>query len=215
MTDADEILHRFNGQVNRVMEYLRTTFQLPECDIEDWRQEANMRVLCYAGLVPWPTNPGRHFGLLTGWHALTNGVESEIQALLYYELRLDMCEAIGRSFDKLPPAISEDEKDISVVDIPGTRFEPSEPSFENGAINDMDEARLLRRYPLFARNVLDGVTQEKLAADLGIPLRTVERRIAGEKRSFLLTMLKRRGIVVEGDEPMHELEEAYRSLTHM
>ena len=203
MTDShNAILQRFTPVIDTVIRSVQKKFKVPDCDTDDLRQEANILVLSYAGLIP-----GTHFNELTVIEAKARGDFEQIDNLVSYTLKLDLSQVIRRQRGS--------KKQSSLDNLINTDFEPGNPSFEKELINDMDEARLLRRYPLFARNVLDGITQDKLAAELGIDERTVRRRIAGEKRSFLLTMLKRRGIVVEGDEPMYELEEAYRSLTHM
>jgi hypothetical protein len=202
MADANAVLARFAPQVRRVLRKIQGDFELSDSVMDDWRQEANLYVLCYAGLVPWPTANGRHFGLLSVWE---QGHITEVANMLSTQLRLDLSESIGRAIRK-EPAISDQTLD----DLAESGKEPSEPSYERESHNDMDESRYIRRYPLFARNVLDGVTQPILAELMGVSLPTIERRIRGEKRSFLASQLRRRGIVVEGDESMAELEEAYQ-----
>jgi len=103
--------------------------------------------------------------------------------------------------------------DETVDELVGFDNEPSEPSHETEWDNQMDEARYLRKYPTFARNILDGISQPELANQLGVSLPTVERRIRGEKRSFLTDTLRRANLIVEGDETMDELEEAYGYVT--
>lgn len=197
MTD---VLTKYVRQIEWVCKSVQESFELPDHALEDLQQDAAILILSYAGEIS-----GLHFNKINQLTRIVGDDEAQLKHLVAMTLRLDLTQQVSRELDRIIPV---DENPVDDCEL-------SEPSFEQEVFSSMDEARLLRRYPLFARNVLDGVTQDKLAAELGIDERTVRRRIAGEKRSFLLTMLKRRGIVVEGDEPMHELEEAYRSLTHM
>lgn len=203
MSEATDVLNRFAPQLRWVVEHLRDKFNLQDHEIDDLKQEARLQILCYAGLIAWPTKQGRHKGILVEWKNKTEGVESEIKSLLAYELRLDLTRIITSGSKQL---LIDDR---SIDELMESDQEPSEPSHETESDNNMDETQYLRRYPEFAMSVLDGLSQDEIAARQGITDRTVRNRIAGQKRSFLSTQLRKRGIVVEGDETMDELEEAY------
>ena len=200
MQDAADILDRFAVQIRWVVWSIRKSFKLEYHYIDDLTQEASLLVLSYAGIVP-----GIHYGRLKHMESEADYTESRVKSLLAMTLRLDLTQKVSRSLMRVPP---KGNKTLDNLIESGT--EPSEPSHESETHERMDETKYLRRYPLFARNVLDGVSQPILAELLGVSLPTVERRIRGEKRSFLASQLRRRGIVVEGDESMSELEEAYR-----
>ena len=65
------------------------------------------------------------------------------------------------------------------------------------------------RYPYLALNVLDGFTQEQIAEANGLSRRTIIRKVNREKYAFLVSYVQKRGLRVEGDETLAELEEAY------
>src|SRR3954469_10054311 len=95
MTEASAVLDRFAPQLRWVVDHLKDKFGLLDHELDDLRQEARLQVLCYAGLIPWPTKNGRHKGILAEWEVKTGGIESDIKALLAYELRLDLTRIIS------------------------------------------------------------------------------------------------------------------------
>ena len=200
MQDAADILDRFAVQIRWVVWSIRKSFKLEYHNLDDLRQEANLLVLSYAGILP-----GTHYGRLEHMESEADFTESRVKSLLAMTLRLDLTQKVARSLMRVPPP---GNKTLDNLIESGT--EPSEPSHESETHERMDETKYLRKYPVFARNVLDGITQPELATELGVSLPTIERRIRGEKRSFLASQLRRRGIVVEGDESMSDLEEAYQ-----
>jgi hypothetical protein len=81
------------------------------------------------------------------------------------------------------------------------------PTFDlTGALKN--EPHFQRDYPTLAVWLIDGKTQEEIAELADVEIRTVKRRIAKEKRTYLERYCRRGGLRIEGNETLDELQEA-------
>lgn len=204
MTEPNAVLDRFAPQLRWVCDSVQRTYDLLDDDMPDWKQEAKLYVLCYAGIIPWPTKAGRHFGLLNVWES---GEVRDIPAMLATQLRLDLHEAVYRSISKTLPTTSLGEL------IENQEFDLEDPNSEADLYNHEQANRLSRQYPELAMAAIEGMSQEQIAAKQGITDRTVRNRITAQKRSYLTDQLRRANLIVEGDETMGELEEAFTNVS--
>ena len=200
------LLKRFRKQIDGAVKTVAFAFELPQNGIakEDVMAEAEALVMIYAGLVEtkvWG------YGRLEAWD---NGNESETQAMLAAHLKKDLAQIIARKLVNEPDVVAYDPL------IGSKTKEPHKEGWEKGKAAAMDNKeereRVRAGFPLFGRNVLDGITQSKISEETGIPLRTIERRISAEKRAYLIDFVTRHGLRVEGDETIEELVEAYENL---
>lgn len=164
---AETVLSRFDRQITRAVYQVHSTY--PAIDADDIRLEANVLVVTYAGLMP-----GRHHGILRHWAKEVNGDEAQIRGLLAYELRLDLLRIIGPAEARRLPTDSIDA-------MPPTR----QPSYEPEAawVDRIDlDGYVAREYPYLVLSAVDGLSDEEIADATGVPLRTVGRHLAAERR---------------------------------
>ena len=199
---AKHVLNLYAPQLRWVCDSVKDSFDLPEDDMPDWQQEARILVMSYMGIMP-----GRHFNMVEVWKRKSGDDPIQIRAMLAYELRIDLSQLIARSLAKTPPSTSLNDL------VEDQEFDVEDPNSEADLYNQEQANRYMRRYPTLALFALEGVSQEEIAEQRGVDIRTIRRHVAREKRAFLTDALKRANLVVEGDEPMAELEEAYTNVT--
>lgn len=189
---ATEVLNRFDQVVTNVAYNLAGTFPTITT-VEDAAQDARILLLSYAGFVPG----GRHAGRLADIERITDGNDKRIRRLLTTQLRLDLSQDYGRETEKQMSTVSLDhlpEGSYSVfTDRVGEDIKPKD-------------------YPYLHAHYVAGMTGAEIAEVAGVGRSTVTRRIAVEKYAFVLSYVKRSGLVVEGDETTDELIEAYANL---
>jgi hypothetical protein len=203
------LIDRFESQVNWVCWSVAESFGLPNhgLNVDDLREEAIVLVVTYAGYNDVPSDGSKR---LDKWTDVTNGDEDQISRLLGKQLRLDLTRIVSRYL--------KDETDLVSLSNPHLENVLTGLDMEDQVINKADrdrESRNVRKnYPAFAKNILDGFTQEEIALDMGVSLSTVKRRISAEKRAYLIDYVTRHGLRCEGDETIEELSEAYNNLTN-
>jgi hypothetical protein len=166
-TEAETVLARFDRQITKVTYQVHSTY--PAADISDIRQEADILVITYAGLMS-----GRHHGILREWVSRVGGDEAQIRGLLYYELRLDLLEVFGRAEAQRIPTDSIDA-------MPPTRQPSYEP--EDSWVNRIDlNGYVAREYPYLSLSAVDELSVEEISDVTGEAVRTVKRRLAIERR---------------------------------
>jgi hypothetical protein len=203
VTEASTVIDRFAPQVRWIVDSLLRSFELEPHWEDDLRQDANILVLSYAGFIR-----GTHYGILAKIESMVSQDEKQVTSLIAFRLRKDLTQQVSRMLTKIPPSTS-----IEVILNNDREFDIEDRYSEADLYNTEQANRYLRKYPTLALNALEGLTQEQIAEQRGVTLRTVERHIAQEKRAFLTDTLKRANLVVEGDETMAELEEAYGYVT--
>jgi hypothetical protein len=164
---AETVLSRFDRQISRAVYQVHSLY--PAIDTDDIRQDANVLVITYAGLMP-----GRHHGILNHWAKEVNDDEAQIRGLLAYELRLDLLRTLGPAETRRLPADSIDA-------MPVTR----QPSYEPEAawVDRIDlDGYVSREYPYLVLSAVDGLSEEEIADHTGEAIRTVRRRLAIERR---------------------------------
>lgn len=169
MPEAEQILARFKRAADWAARLAACLFDRAEL-YDDALQEARMLILSYAGLMP-----GWGYGTLPDIERDAEGDEHRVQAIVVSRLRLHLNQVLGRQLDKGPATVP--------VDLLPPALEPS-CQFEDDAIDRADREReLRRRYPYLMMRFTDGASEREIAASAGVPLRTVQYRIAAEKRS--------------------------------
>ena len=214
---ARETLERFAPQLRWVVDSVMRSFQLSTHYRDEVEQEAQILLISYADLMASPIDG---HGKLAGIEALVESDEKRVKSLVARQLRIDLSKKVAR----------QSERDgVFRTDSLDEMTEYGEEVSDNGTgergiietiDNDRDNDRVRRLYPTFARNVLDGITQEALAEESGVTVRTVERHIAKEKAAFLedqeryklIGQIQERGLMVEGNETLDDLREAVKWL---
>ena len=136
---------------------------------EDAVQDASILVLSYSGYG----DTGRHFGKLRQMESDVDGDAGRLQNLMAEQLRADLCQDYGREAEKRVQT-------ISIEALPESHH-PAE-YYEDRIIARIDNRReLIEEYPYLSKRFLTGATEYEISEATGIPLRTVERRIAEEK----------------------------------
>lgn len=202
MTDPSTVLDRFAPQLRWIVESIHSSFELPEHELDDLRQEANILLMSYAGIIP-----GRHHGALAEIEMQVEGDESQIKHVLAFRLRKDLTEQVSRAQRKVLPT-----SDTTIDDLLTSGDEPECESYEREYFEMLDESRMREKYPEFAMATFDGMSVADIMARTDKSKRTVMYRIADQKRSFVSAKLRSKGLVVEGDETLEELEEALQHL---
>lgn len=202
-TLSRNVLDRFSNQIGWVVDSVMESFELEDHFYDDLRQEANIRVLTFAGILE-----GYDEGLLFKFVKKAEGDEKQVKAMLGKQLRLRLSQLVSRQIEKNNGESMTGSLDALVEE----GREPVDETFEARTINLVNGGSLLdmhERYPYLAANILDGFTQDQIAEAMNITSRTVRNRIMREKRQFLIDYLTRAGLVVEGDETLDELSEAF------
>jgi hypothetical protein len=203
------LLERFDNQVNWVCWSVAESFGLPNhgLNVDDLREEAIVLVITYAGYNDEASDGSKR---LAKWIKDANGDDDQVQHFLARQLRIDLSRIVGRYL--------KDETDLVSLSNPNLENVLAGLDMEDHVIDKADrdrESRNVRKnYPAFAKNILDGFTQEEIALDMGVSLSTVKRRITAEKRAYLIDFVTRHGLRCEGDETIEELSEAYNNLTN-
>lgn len=192
-TEARATLARFDSVIRAVSAGVVERF--PDLETDDVEQEAKMLVLSYAGFIS-----GRHFGKLVDINMNAGGTESRILGITSTQLRLDLLQKYGRESDRKENTVSLDS--LSEANHPGV-------SYDDRALDHVDEDLIRKDFPYLSLRYFDGVSERALAKQLGVSLSTISRRTSAEKESFLIRRLVNAGLVVEGDEEVPELMEAY------
>jgi hypothetical protein len=201
------LLERFDNQVNWVCWSVAESFGLPNhgLNVDDLREEAIVLVITYAGYNDEASDGSKR---LAKWIKDANGDDDQVQHFLARQLRIDLSRIVGRYL--------KDETDLVSLSNPNLENVLAGLDMEDVVIDRADrerESRSVRKsYPTFARSVLDGLTQEEIAAELKVTSRTVRNRITTEKRAYLIDFVTRHGLCCEGDETIGELVEAYNNL---
>jgi hypothetical protein len=194
MTDtAETVLSRFDQQISRAVYQVHSTY--PAIDTDDIRLEATVLVVTYAGLMP-----GRHHGILRHWARAVDNDEAQIRGLLAYELRLDLLRTLGPAEARRIPADSIDA-------MPPARQPSYEP--ESKWVDRIDlDGYVSREYPFLVLSAVDGLSDEEIADATGVPLRTVGRHLATERRKA-----QRDPYFGATDDDTHKFSQAQFSLT--
>lgn len=169
---GSEVVARFQPRIRWISESVAVAFG-HQVDPEDLRQEAVILVLSYAGVAE-----GWHHDKLSAWERIAGGDEARVNALLARTLRLDLSRMTGRRLDRAILA-------ASLSDIPA-REEPSDDDFEDRILDRMRHgmAALRRKYPTLVRHFIDGYTERDIAADVGVSVAAIWKRIAKEKAAL-------------------------------
>jgi hypothetical protein len=168
---GNEVVARFQPRIALISQSVAITFG-NRIDPEDLRQEAMILVLSYAGIAE-----GWHFNKLATWERITEGDEAQVNALLARTLRLDLNRMIGRQLGS----------GIVVAPLGGLPGEePSFDDFEDQVIDRMRQgmATLRRNYPTLVRHFIDGYAEREIAADEGVGVQAIWKRIAKEKAAL-------------------------------
>lgn len=202
MTDPSTVLDRFAPQLRWIIDSIRSSFELPEHEIDDLRQEANILLMSYAGLMP-----GTHYGALAEIETSVNGDEKQVRHVLAFRLRKDLTQQVSRAQRRLINV-----SDTTIDDLLTSGDEPECESYEREYFEMLDESRMREKYPEFAMQTFDNKSIADIMAATENSRATVFRRIDAQKRSFISAKLRSKGLVVEGDETLEELEEALQHL---
>jgi DNA-directed RNA polymerase specialized sigma24 family protein len=169
---ASEVVARFQPRIRWISESVAVAFG-HRVDAEDLRQEAVILVLSYAGVAA-----GWHHGKLAAWERIAGGDEVRVNALLARTLRLDLSRMTGRQLERAILA-------VSLNDIPACQ-EPSDDDFEDRTLDRMKHGMpaLRGKYPSLVRHFIDGYTERDIAADEGVSVPAIWKRIAKEKAAL-------------------------------
>jgi len=176
MSDSDQkarsLLDRFSHEINWAVDQVATAFDLHGADVDDLRQEADILIVTYGGLMD-----GWHKGKLANWESITNRNPDEVKKLLSTALRMDLSQIIGRKIEKEQPT-------VYLEDLPPNE-EPSY-TFEDAVIDRIDGERSIRQlYPYLCRHILDGYSEIDMAREDGVTTRTIRRHIHEERERFI------------------------------
>jgi hypothetical protein len=169
---GSEIVARFWPRIKWVSRSVALTFG-NKIDAEDIRQEAAILVLSYAGVTE-----GLHHGKLAAWERVAGGDEARVNALLARTLRLDLNRMIGRRLDRRIFTTS-----LSCVPLGG---ELRDDGFEDRLIDTMSHGTgtLRDKYPMLVRHFIDGYPLRAIAADEGVCVQAIWKRISKEKTAL-------------------------------
>lgn len=194
---STEVLERFEPVVKMVGRALAEMFP-SVTEPEDAEQDARMLILSYAGLAHSQYGRG-HVGSLDELERRAKINGTSLHNLLASQLRLDLSRHYGREAEKQVPTTS--------LDALPENHHPSY-SITDEISGDIDA----EQYPFLYAHYHDRFTGEEIAEAANVSRRTVVRRIDKEKRTYLISYVKKAGLVVEGDETTDELVEAYGHL---
>jgi hypothetical protein len=169
---GSEVVARFQPRIRWISESVAVAFG-NQVDAEDLRQEAVILVLSYAGIAE-----GWHHNRLAVWERIAGGDEARVNALLARTLRLDLSRMTGRWLERAILA-------ASLNNIPA-RQEPSDDDFEDRILDRMKHgmAALRGKYPTLVRHFIDGYTERGIAADEGVSVQAIWKRVAKEKAAL-------------------------------
>lgn len=169
---ANKMLRQYRYVIRSTALRVTRTFE-PSLEFDDVLQDARVLFLSYAGFIP----DGRLPGKLHEWEQLSDGNRKRTQKLVTAQLRKDLNQHYGRELDK--------RLWTEPLEVTSPNKLPQENSFENAVISNLTDHGALRvDFPYLARKFLDGRTEEQMAKDDGISIRTVRRRVDAEKSAI-------------------------------
>lgn len=194
--DATKVLERFAPQIRWVTDSVMESFDLEPHFKDDIRQEAEIQVMAYAGLLDehvWM------FGALAKWETQAKGDEGQVKALLGRQLRIALAQITSRmihrngdesmhdSLDRI-----RDEYEREPQGGPGETFNtvepPDEPSVNYDEIMDAladPGSRYLRRFvkefPFLAMQAIGELSVDEIRKAAKVSRRTVMYRLAQER----------------------------------
>lgn len=194
--EAQKLLERFAPQLRWVVDSVMQSFELEPHFKDDIRQEAEIRLLAYADL--FDASIDGH-GRLAKWSYQAKGEESQIKAMLAYQLRIDLAKDVSRmihrngdqsmhdSLDRI-----QDEWDAEPQCGPGETFNvqepPAEPSINYDTIMDAlanPDTRYLRRFveefPFLAMQAIGELSVDEIRKQAKVSRRTVMYRLSCER----------------------------------
>lgn len=194
--DATKVLERFAPQIRWVTDSVMESFDLEPHFKDDIRQEAEIQVMAYAGLLDehvWM------FGALSKWETQAKGDEGQVKALLGRQLRIALAQITSRmihrngeqsmhdSLDRL-----RDEFDREPQSGPGETYNVASPPAD--PIVDYDEVmltladpgsryleRLVKEYPLTAMQVIGEMPLSEIRKRAGLTQGQVTYKLRLEK----------------------------------
>lgn len=169
---GSEVVARFQSRIRWISESVAVAFG-NQVDAEDLAQEAVILVLSYAGVAE-----GWHHDKLSAWERIADGDEARVNALLARTLRLDLSRMTGRWLERAILA-------ASLSDVPA-RQEPSDDDFEDRVLDRMKHglATLRGKYPTLVRHFIDGYMERDIAANEGVSVQAIWKRVAKEKAAL-------------------------------
>ena len=196
---ARQVLDRFASQIRWVTDAVMNSFSLEPIFRDDVRQEAEILVITYAGLLH---KHAAYSGQLRRWAANVSNNETRVKALLAYNLRINLCQWASRWIhrnhgetmmlrlddyleDGKAPAPNFDGKYGDQLNQP--LVEAAEDTCLNAMLLAEQEAELRHEYPYFTAQVLDGLSIDELR-DLEsrkITRPQVTYRLKKEKTQFI------------------------------
>lgn len=189
---ATAVIKLYDDVVIRVAATVAETFPTITT-VEDATQDARLMLLSYAGLV----DGGRHPGKLDQIAEQVNYDQKRISKILSTQIRLDLSQEYGRELESRLPETSLER--VAETTATSDDFLSKDLSWE--------------QYPYLVRHYRDRMTGQELADADGVDRATVTRRIAREKRQFLINYITSHSkLIVEGDESMDDLTETYGHL---
>jgi hypothetical protein len=217
--EARRILGLYAPQVRWTVDYVMDRFELESAFKDDIRQEAEILLITYAGLI------NRHVayeGQLHRWAKKVDNDPVRLKAIVGYNLRVNLAKYASRMIHRTGDESMHPRLDIGDAE----RGEyplwdkalyrpkyllPSSDSFIQVS-NGMTEQEIRENYPYLALLILDGLTwrqiRDKRPEGKQVSRATVARRFSTEKRRFLEDLITSKGLIVEGDESLDELAEA-------
>lgn len=209
MTDieraAQAVLDRFAPQLRWTVNSVMDRFSLPGTFYDDLRQDAEILLITYAGLMhkdSWGV------GRLAKFEARFQGDEKQIKHYVGRQLRIDLSQIVARQLARN----ANEAQLVSMDELTDSEDEPTDTYWEERQITDVSktEETLLYRafYPTLVMHDIDGMSEVDIAKELGITDRTVRNRLMKEKKLFLTDFVTSRGLRLEGDETPEMLLEA-------
>jgi hypothetical protein len=194
--EAVAVLERFAPQIRWVISSVMSSFELEPHFKDDVRQEAEIQVMSYANLLDepiWMT------GALAKWEVRANGDETQVKAMLAYQLRIALAQITSRMIhrngeESMHDSLNriEEEWNSEPQCGPGETFNvfqpPAEPevSYEDVAASLADPgSRYLRRFvkefPFLAMQIIGELTIEEIRVLSKSTLRQVTYRLKMER----------------------------------
>jgi len=200
--EAVAVLERFAPQLRWVVDSVMQSFELEHHFKDDVRQEASIRVMAYADLFDSDTDG---HGRLRRWAERANGDETQVKAMLAYQLRIDLAKSVSRmihrngehsmheSLDRI-----RDEYDREPQCGPGETYNVETPPADPAVNYDEVMAtladpgtrylrRFVREFPFLAMQAIGEMSVDDIRKKAGVSRRTAMYRLAQERE--LLTPL--------------------------
>ncbi|MGH7238846.1 MAG: hypothetical protein ACREHG_02145, partial [Candidatus Saccharimonadales bacterium] len=197
--EAVKVLNRFAPQIRWVVESVMQSFELEPHFKDDLKQEAEIQVMSFAGLLDKPI---WMFGSLEKWESQSNGDEAQVKAMLGYQLRIALSQITSRmihrngefsmhdSLDRI-----QEEWNTEPDSGPGETFNAQKPPEE--PIVNYDEVmmtladpgtkylrRFVREYPFLAMQTIGNMSIEDIRSAAGITRDQARYRLKLERRDL-------------------------------